>query len=188
MAKTVVGLFDDFEDARKAVRELLENGFLKENISVAAKDMDDAYLAYAVGQSPGPAKKAFAGLGLTSQIIPGIGTALAAGPLLDRQHPNHLVNALKIAGVPADRAQYYTEGVRRGGNLVVVLAKDNMAVRAVQIVNRFGPVDLDRRAAHWRETGWQRFDSHAIPFSPADIEIERERARHYNDRIGSVSV
>src|SRR5437762_691783 len=134
MAKTIVGLFDDLEDARKAVRELLQNGFLKENISVAAKDIYDAYTAYTVGQSPGTAKQALADLGLSPQLIPGIGTALAAGPLLDDQHPNHLLNALKLAGVPEDRAQCYTEGVRRGGNLVVVNARDNMAVRAVQVI------------------------------------------------------
>ena len=36
MAKTIVGLFDNFGEARRAVDELVRSGFKRENISIVA--------------------------------------------------------------------------------------------------------------------------------------------------------
>jgi hypothetical protein len=58
-------------------------------------------------------------------------------------------------GVPEDEAHFYAEGVRRGGALVTVNAEnDELAARAVEIMKRYGAVDIDQRAAEWREQGW----------------------------------
>lgn len=40
MAKTVVGLYDDFKTAEKVVRDLEDNGFDRESISLAARDQN----------------------------------------------------------------------------------------------------------------------------------------------------
>src|SRR5690606_6615792 len=43
MTKTIVGLYDRFEDAQAAVRELTEAGFERENISMVASDAEGKY-------------------------------------------------------------------------------------------------------------------------------------------------
>ncbi len=44
--------------------------------------------------------------------------------------------------------------MRRGGVLVTVRAAEGMTGRAMDILNRYGPVDINRRVASWREDGW----------------------------------
>jgi uncharacterized protein (TIGR02271 family) len=64
-------------------------------------------------------------------------------------------------GVSEDDANYYAEGVRRGGTLISVEASDERAERAVVIMKRHGAVEIDKRAAQWRDEGWSGFDSNA---------------------------
>jgi uncharacterized protein (TIGR02271 family) len=50
----------------------------------------------------------------------------------------------------------YSEAVRRGGCVLVVDAADeNEAERAMDIIERYHPVDIDERQAQWRQSGWQ---------------------------------
>ena len=96
MAKTVVGLFDNFAEAQSVVQDLIDNGFRREDISVVASenatgrermvgdDHDNAAGegagAGAVGGTVlGGALGLLVGAGLLA--IPGIGPVLAAGPL-----------------------------------------------------------------------------------------------------------
>jgi len=65
-----------------------------------------------------------------------------------------LIGALVNAGVPEEEAEYYSEGVRRGGTLVSVRVEDNLAQRAADIMNRHHAIDIDERAATWRASGW----------------------------------
>lgn len=46
------------------------------------------------------------------------------------------------------------KGVRRGGSLATVTVADEDAERVMEIMNRHRPVDIDDRAAAWRETGF----------------------------------
>jgi hypothetical protein len=43
MAKTLVGLFDDFSEAQSVVQELVKNGFARDDISLAASDATGEY-------------------------------------------------------------------------------------------------------------------------------------------------
>lgn len=95
-------------------------------------------------------------LGLGALAIPGIGPVVAAGPLIAAlagagigAAAGGLVGALVDAGVPEEHARNYTEGVRRGGSLVTVRVSDDNASRAVAVLNRFNPVDVDRRSEEW---------------------------------------
>jgi hypothetical protein len=60
-------------------------------------------------------------------------------------------------------AESYAEAVRRGGVLVAVRALGDLNERAIQILNQAGAVDMERRAATWREQGWDGFDLQAGP-------------------------
>jgi uncharacterized protein (TIGR02271 family) len=65
------------------------------------------------------------------------------------------VGTLGAHGVPEAEAQYYTEGLRRGGAVVLVDAADERADRAVAIMERYPAVDLEGRtgAGAARERG-----------------------------------
>jgi len=50
----------------------------------------------------------------------------------------------------------YAEAVRRGSCVLTVDAADEAeAERAMDIIERYRPVDIDERQAQWRQSGWQ---------------------------------
>ena len=129
-------------------------------------------------------------LGLGTLVIPGIGPVLAAGPLVGALAgagvgavTGGVVGALVDLGIPEEHAQYYAEGVRRGGTLVVVRAADEMANRAADIMNNFDPVDIDKQAGIWRDNdNWTRFDETAEPLTHDRMEFNREEIPVTGDR------
>ncbi|HEX8422485.1 MAG TPA: YsnF/AvaK domain-containing protein [Pyrinomonadaceae bacterium] len=187
MAKTVIGLFDNRAEAQSVVQELLGENFRREDISVMSKklegqeargerveyveeDGDEQIKDMAKGAGTGAAIGGLAGLllSLTSLAIPGIGPVLAAGPLAAviagagiGATAGGLISGLTRLGVPEEDANYYAEGVRRGGTLISVDAADDRAEAAVAIMKRHGAVEIDKRAAEWRDEGWSGFDSNA---------------------------
>ena len=97
MAKTVVGLFDDFTEAQNVVQDLVDSGFRREDISIAANQTAAGYTGdgttvdgdpgtgHAVGKDAGIGAGIGGAIGLLVGLgalaIPGIGPVLAAGPL-----------------------------------------------------------------------------------------------------------
>ena len=67
--------------------------------------------------------------------------------------------------------------MRRGGTLVTATTDDADADRAMTVMQRYAPVDIEQRRAMWRETGWERFDDSAKHWSREEIESERQRHR-----------
>lgn len=68
----------------------------------------------------------------------------------------------------------YSEAVRRGSCLLTVNAdNDEQRDRAVDILNRYDPVDIDERATHWRSQGWTGYDASAPAFTDSEIEQDR---------------
>jgi hypothetical protein len=126
-------------------------------------------------------------VGLGALAIPGIGPVVAAGPLATAVSAlagagigavaggvtGGLLGALVDMGVPEEQAGYYTEGVRRGGTLLVLQADEMMHDRAVEIMNRYNPVDIRDRANYWQEQGWTGFDTDEHPYTTEEIERER---------------
>jgi len=120
--KTVVGLFDSFDDARTVMDELTHAGLQRNMIRVENE---------AKGES------AYSGAGETTQG----GSGALLGGLLN-------------GGVPRDDAEMYSEGVRRGGTLLVLTCDDNLATRAYDIMSRHGSVDIEERSRTWLQSGW----------------------------------
>ena len=197
MAKTVVGLFDDRAAAQAAVRELLAGGFPQEQISVVSKKADGKGVEVeyveedgreqiedmAKGAGKGAAIGGAAGLllSLTALAIPGIGPVLAAGPLVALiagagvgATAGGLVSGLTRLGLDDEEAHTYAEGLRRGGTLVSVNSDDEHADRAVAVMKQGGAVEIDKRAAEWREQGWKGF-AETETFRPhVNTEPDRE--------------
>ena len=211
MSKTVVGLFDDFQDAQNVVRDLTTAGFGRESISIAANKTASGYtgdgsdfgtggtntMAAAnaagkdatVGTGIGGVLGLVVGLGLL--VIPGVGPVLAAGPIAVALGmgaagagigavAGGLIGGLTHLGVPKEHAEYYAEGVRRGGTLVTVDAPDAQAQQAVDIMNGNGAVDIDTRGAAYRTGGYTGYSESASPYAMEDITRERDTYRTAN--------
>lgn len=225
MARTVVAIYDDFKSANQAVRDLVDNGFQRDNISIIANNSttqtgttattgesntvaDETGAGAGVGAGIGAAIGGIGGLlvGLGALTIPGIGPVIAAGPLAVALSTltgagvgavaggvtGGLLGALIGLGIPEEEAEYYAEGVRRGGVLVTVQANEQNTDQIMDILNHYDPIDINERAASWREQGWTGFDPNAQPMSrepgmiaqtgaPADVKMEDRSQVAYSE-------
>jgi uncharacterized membrane protein len=182
MAKTVIGLLQDREEASKVIRELRKSGFRKKDIGLISPDDDTSQVAKAVTKdmAKGAAVGALTGLVLaaTTMMIPAFGPLLVAGPAATLVAgaaygglAGGIIGTLTSKGVPEDHAHAYAEGVRRGGTLITIHAEDDkLAQRAERILKRHGALDIDERARQWKSEGWNgRFEEQAAPAQPAEV-------------------
>ena len=121
------------------------------------------------------------GLGLLA--VPGVGPALAAGPIVSTLVgagiggiAGGLMGALVNSGVPEEEAGHYSEGVRRGGSLVMLTVEDDRVNDVERIMNEHDPVDIEERVAQWRdEDDYERHDPEAEPYTAEQVATEQER-------------
>lgn len=199
MSKTLTGLFDDYDDAKRAVSDLEAAGVPSDDISIVAHNAhgkhltddgrdneaaEDAGKGAGVGAAIGGIGGLLAGLGLIA--IPGLGPVVAAGWLastvaaaaggaLIGGAAGGIVGALTDAGVPEHDAHVYAESVRRGGTLVTARVNDALAPSASAILKNDRTVDIASRRAAYEQSGWSRFDETAAPYSADEVEAERLR-------------
>jgi hypothetical protein len=196
--RTITGLFDRYDDAAQAVRALEATGIPARDISLVANNIDGsaksiptteagtgAETGAAVGGVAGGVTGVLAGLGMLA--IPGIGPVVAAGWLVVAAvgalagatvgaAAGGLGGTLIAAGVSRDDANFYVEGVRRGGTVVTVKTNEEHA-GAVERIVAARAVNIAVRGKLYRDMGWREFDPAAIPFTPAEVETERLRYR-----------
>ena len=178
--QTIVKLFDDYEHARAAVRDLEGAGFAAGDISLLHRSADgevrthdaatgeevsNAGVGATIGTLVGGGAGLLAGLGMLA--IPGVGPVVAAGWLIAAvtgagvaAAAGGLIGALTDSGVEEADAHVYAEGVKRGGTLVTVRAADaTQAANAETMMARHQPVSLRERGESYRSGGWDRFDA-----------------------------
>jgi hypothetical protein len=120
--------------------------------------------------------------------IPGVGPVVAAGWLAATAvgavagavaggAAGGLIGALTKSGVSEEDANLYAEGVRRGGSLVTAKVDETLAPEAEAILRRSNWVDPVERRAIYNQQGWTAFDDTLDPYSPNQIEQERDRYR-----------
>lgn len=206
MAKTIVGLYDHLSQARAAVQDLVDEGFERENISLVANASAEQYARYfddegvyrtdlhddeltsgegaAAGASIGAVIGGVGGLlmGLGLLAVPGVGPALAAGPIVSTlvgagigAATGGIIGALVNHGVPEDEAGYYAEGVRRGGSLIMLTVDEDRVAEVEGIMNAHAPVDIEERVSSWRDEGFETYDPEAEPYDFEQIRAERSR-------------
>lgn len=112
----------------------------------------DAFVGGAIGLAAG----------LFAVLLPGFGWLVAAGPLVGAfgglttgVAVGGLVGILKDHGISDELAEFYAEGVRRGGALVTVHGVDERReVEARKILDESGAIEVEQLADEWRSTGW----------------------------------
>jgi uncharacterized membrane protein len=195
MNETVVALFDDFVMAQRVVEDLVDAGYSRDNISLVANDAAGEYAQHfqrveenvTAGQGAGFGAIIGTLTGLGVALIPGVGPVLAAGPLAAALFAGvgaavgaatgGLVAGLIDLGVPEDDAEYYAEGVRRGGTLVIVHTSPAQAQRVKDVINLHDPVNIEHRTDDYRNAGWMGYDPAAQPYTAQQIAEERQRYR-----------
>jgi len=194
---TVVGVFEDRNQADKAVSELQQAGFRSDQIGVAMRHADEVSGATAAaddteshagtgamtGAVAGLGLGALAGLGVLSGVIPVIGPAIAAGTLgviLSNAAAGAgiagLVGALIGAGVPEEEARYYHSEFEAGRTIVTVKA-DSRYDEAMAILRRHGAHDMTSRgsASAASTTAQTSTMAHATGLKDNTIEVKEER-------------
>src|SRR4029450_7622525 len=146
MAKTLVALYDTCTEAEHVVQELITDGFARSDMHLALDHTEGCETQHAVIEPD----SAYAG--------------------------EHLLDTLADLGVPYDEAHAYTEGVRRGGALVVVESSDDRAERGMEILRRLHPVDIHQRPPQWRHEGWTGYDANAITSTPTSSTATATRS------------
>lgn len=121
MQHTLFAVFDNRTDAQSAMDELLLSGFSQQTVRLS----EDT-------------------------------TGIADNPVADRAEDESIGASIKhffsdLFGSDDDvYSQKYSTAVSKGHYVVTVTAKDEPEVeRAADIVERFGPVDIDEKAAEW---------------------------------------
>lgn len=71
----------------------------------------------------------------------------------DAGSSSNLLGTLTGYGVPENAARVYQEGVRRGGTLLTVRASDEMVDPVMDVIHKYGAVDINERAAQYRASG-----------------------------------
>ncbi len=195
--KTVSGLFDTYEQASQAVRDLKAAGIPDGDVSMVASNAEGRYkvddtegaaagagTGAGLGAAVGGAGGLLTGLGLMA--IPGVGPVVAAGWLAATAAGaaagavaggavGGIIGALTDSGVSEEDAHVYAEGVRRGGTLVTARVADSDVAQAEAILQRSNWVDLEDRRSAYHKEGWSRFDETLDPYSPTQIEEQRSR-------------
>jgi len=195
-ARTVTGLFDRYDDAAQAVRDLEAAGIPPRDISLVANNIDGSHKSIAttdagagagtgaaVGGVAGGAAGLLAGLGILA--IPGVGPVVAAGWLVAAAvgalaggtvgaAAGGIAGTFIAAGLDRDDANFYAEGIRRGGSVVTAKPDEKHLAAAEQILARRA-VNTTERVRSYRDAGWTEFNPNAPAFTPTEIEAERRR-------------
>ncbi|MBB3319828.1 MULTISPECIES: general stress protein [unclassified Rhizobium] len=199
--RTITGLYDSYDEARAAVAALEDAGVPSDDISIVTNkangvDVEGQGSYTAEGAGTGAGVGAVAGgaggllTGLGLMAIPGVGPVVAAGWLVATAAGaaagavaggavGGIVGSMINEGVPEDEANFYAEGVRRGGSLVTARVDESRAAAAQAILNGSRAVDYAARRASYQEEGWTRFDEAAEPYTPQQIAAERQRYRSH---------
>lgn len=155
--KTVVGLFEDFPEARTAALELERHGFARADISIVANDATREFAEGADTAAGAGSGAAFGGatglaLGLAALAIPGVGPIVAAGPLATAltgagigAAAGGLIGGLTHMGVDKEDAFFYNERVTHGEALVIVKTPAEEAAAAEAILEGADAESIEER-------------------------------------------
>jgi uncharacterized protein (TIGR02271 family) len=160
---TAVGVFENRQEAQRAVQELKRLGFRDDQIGIAHKEegSDSTSTAeggesYAsegalAGAATGAGIGALWGLGIAAGILPAIGPVIAGGTLAailasaaTGAAAATLVGAMIGMGIPEDEAKYY-EGELHSGRTVVTVKAESRYDEAQAVLSRFNGYDMHAR-------------------------------------------
>jgi len=147
--KTIIGVFDDAGEARRAMETLRDGPLMLDDVSIISKaDGAADRSGEDVSAGEGAAVGAVWGglVGLAALLIPGVGPFIAGGALfaaLTGAVTGAVVGGISAAlidfsGIPETEARGYEEDVRGGKTLIAVKARDEDAAEVQRILSSSG--------------------------------------------------
>ena len=120
MKRTLIAVFDNRGDAQSALDELVSSGFPRSQIRLSEGDTT----------STTPAQPAHGGGSIVDSIKSFLGSMFGTDD--------------------SEYVQRYSDAVTRGHQVLTMTADDEREVeRAADIVEKWGPIDIDEKAAEW---------------------------------------
>jgi hypothetical protein len=187
--RNVVALYRQTDDALHAIQSLSEQGYRKEDITLIAHDVTGRYTRAIEEVRTREGQDLTNGIGIGAVIggvLGGLGGLLVSMGVLEFAAFDSLVNAGPVLAVlaglvggavaggvigalidlaiPENTASAYAKGLRQGGTLLVVRTANDRAEQAGEIMNRFRPLEVDRKASWWQV----EFENH----DPDEIHLE----------------
>jgi uncharacterized membrane protein len=167
---TVVGVFERYEQADGALKELNEMGFGRDEISVVAPEekvrgkLSRDNQTAAQTATTGAIFGGLAGLliGVGTIVAPGVGTVLTAGALATAlgttaagagigAAAGGIRGSLREMKVPEADAKILEEGIRKGGILVAVIAGENNIQAVKEVMKKWNTNALEVRRNLWEK-------------------------------------
>ena len=139
MATTLVGIFDDYAAAQKAVQSLTQAGVKQGDVSIARNE---------------PAGKGYTTYGGANS------TDYTTGKSVGNNVANFF-DSIFGTDINEDERGIYSESVRRGSTIVVVHADDANVECLTEVLNSSGAIDINRRASQYRASGYKQYDAKA---------------------------
>ena len=151
MSTTLVGIFDDYTAAQKAVQELSKAGIKQGEISIARNDGGRGYTTYGGANS----------------------TDYTTGTSIGDKISNFF-DGIFGTDINDDERGGYAESVRRGSTVVVVNSDEQTLDRAADVLNKSGVIDADRRQAQYSASGYKQFDQKAPLYNEEQTRTETQ--------------
>lgn len=190
-SNTVVGVFSDPENARKAIRALRAMGIEENQIGVASSGQeglqtarddgdDDSYAGEGAvaGAAAGAGIGALWGLGILAGFLPAIGPAIAGGTLASilasaatGAAAAGLGGALIGLGMSKEEAEYYESELKSGRTIVTVQA-GNRRNEVTALLRQHGAYNMENRTT---ENSYQTSSCSTSPSSAAGAACDTGR-------------
>jgi len=182
--KTIIGVFDDATQARRAMEQLRDGPLMLDDVSILSK-ADEAGGENSEDVSAGEGAAVGAGggglVGLAALLIPGVGPFIAGGALfaaLTGAVTGAVVGGIAAAlidfsGIPEEEARGYESDIRNGKTLVAVKARDEDAAAVQQILTSSGADDLRGDQA---ATSMRTAPSRVMMYDEEGQRVEQARA------------
>ncbi|MGI8654902.1 MAG: DUF2382 domain-containing protein [Pyrinomonadaceae bacterium] len=153
MNMTLVGVFDNYAEAQAAVKALSGAGIKQGDISIARNEgTGKGYTKYGGANS----KNYDTGESIGDSISDFFGNLFGSND--------------NVSVTP--ETDVYAESVRRGSTVVTAQVAEKMVDKAADILNNNGAIDVDRRAAQYRSSGYKKFDKKAKPYTAEQTKTE----------------
>lgn len=155
MDNTVIAVYDSYAQAESAMNELLTAGFSRDDVQL----------------SPGSDRASMEGSTASSTDQHAHGSGIG-----------NFFRSLFGMEDDATHSDVYSEAVRRGSCVLTVDAdNEEQRDRAIDVMNRHDPVDIDERSTHWRSQGWSGYDPTAPRLSESEIQQDRSMYAQSSD-------
>lgn len=172
MSRTIVGIFDSYNQAEGAARQIKEKGLRTDDISIVAKGGEEkaggtSATMGTTGRTATMGKESraqndnisdgvvtggilggLAGLliGAGSMVIPGLGIVAAAGPitgLLSGAVTGGVVGGLVDLGIPENRSKQYESEIKSGRVLFSMRTDEDKVGQVSSILTNNGAISVD---------------------------------------------